>query len=52
MIVTSAYVRRKERSQVGNLTFHLKEKNHLSPKLAEERKEQRPEQKEMKLRLR
>lgn len=39
--MTSAYVRRKERSQVGNLTFHLKELGKESPQPQASRRKER-----------
>lgn len=45
-IATDISIKKKERSQISNLTLHCKEleKENLNPKLAEERKYQKTKQ--------
>ena len=46
-IAIQAYLKKQEKSQINNLTLHLKEleKEEQNPKLAEGKKSQRSEQK-------
>ena len=49
-IAIKAYLKKPEKSQINNLTLHLKEleNEEQNPKLIEGKKSQRSEQKEMK----